>query len=381
MKKLMMVAMLAGSFAGGAATFEEQYALSRIPNSKVTAANAQAVIDASIATTNYDKIAYCRSQGFISFEKVNELLAGKWEFRKALFNNAMVSSNKTLQAAVIADLLAMDKNEEKTDDVLYNAVLYFDHTAERKISVAKELMKVGKQFKAIRPLYAHYNNRVFVNNPEYVQFCKGVSDELLTAWLAVEPKKLSNGRLNNAVSDGLDIIRYFFTIRDDRAQSPAVIEKATKYAKDGQKSVLVKRLNTPFFIACANAFLESGDFGSEDYKIIVAQDLDKVNKNKNTSKKILYPQLKNNVNKIKVALYLNDTDKLIDILKVVDDNLDAKMVESVIAPLNDVNAGYRTDDLRLALMNINKKYTLKLYDDRDTWEPILSKIRAMIDAR
>ena len=47
--------------------------------------------------------------------------------------------------------------------------------------------------------------------------------------------------------------------------------------------------------------------------------------------------------------------------------------------MSDVDAGYRTDDLRLALANVNKKYTIKLYDDRDTWEPILSKIRAMIE--
>ena len=370
--------MLASSFAGGAATFEEQYALSRIPNNQVTAANAQAVIDASVATTNYSKIAYCRSQGFISFEKVNELLAGKWEFRAALNNNANASSNKTLQAAVIADLLAMDKNEEKMDNALVNAVVKFDHTADRKISVAKELMYAGKKIKAIRPLYAYYRQKVFASNPEFAQYCKGVSDELLTAWLAAEPTKLSNGRLESAFTDGLDIVTYLKLIRDERAKSPAVAEKVAKYAKDGQ-SLYIGEL-TPVGIASANAYLESGDFGREETKIIAAQGLDRVNNNKNTSDKILWPQLKNAVNKINVALYLNDVNKMIDVLKVIDDKLDAKVVESVIAPLNDVNAGYRTDDLRLALMNINKKYTLRLYDDRDTWEPILSKIRAMIDA-
>ena len=94
----------------------------------------------------------------------------------------------------------------------------------------------------------------------------------------------------------------------------------------------------------------------------------------------VYPDIVDAKTRVETAIYLDDVDKLIDALKVVGDDLDAKTVESIIAPLNNVNAGYRTDDLRLALMNVNKKYTLKLYDDRDTWEPILSKIRAMIDA-
>ena len=93
----------------------------------------------------------------------------------------------------------------------------------------------------------------------------------------------------------------------------------------------------------------------------------------------VYPDIADSKIRVETAIYLDDVDKLIDALKVASDDLDAKTVESIIAPLNGVNAGYRTDDLRLALANVNKKYTIKLYDDRDAWEPILSKIRAMMD--
>ena len=110
----------------------------------------------------------------------------------------------------------------------------------------------------------------------------------------------------------------------------------------------------------------------------VARIADKIEGDKKATLSI-YPDIADAKTRVEAAIYLDDVDKLIDALKVVGDDLDAKTVESIIAPLNGVNAGYRTDDLRLALMNVNKKYTIKLYDDRDAWEPILSKIRAMID--
>lgn len=130
-------------------------------------------------------------------------------------------------------------------------------------------------------------------------------------------------------------------------------------------------------IAARKALLES-KFATENIKVKIAKIADKFAKNKSASEK-LYSEIKDIKLKVELAIYLDDVDKMIDMLKTVSDKLDAKTVESVIAPLNAVDAGYRTADLRLALMNVNKKYTIKLYEDRDTWEPILSKIRAMID--
>lgn len=101
--------------------------------------------------------------------------------------------------------------------------------------------------------------------------------------------------------------------------------------------------------------------------------------NTTTALETLYKNAKLHKTKVDCALALNDVDKLIDTIKIVDSSIDAKTMNKIIIKFNAVNAGYRTEDLKLALKNINKKYTLKLYDNHDTWEPILAKVRAMID--
>ena len=54
-------------------------------------------------------------------------------------------------------------------------------------------------------------------------------------------------------------------------------------------------------------------------------------------------------------------------------------MNKIILILNSFDPDYRPTEVLKALKVINKKYTLKLYDNHDTWEPILSKIRALID--
>ena len=85
--------------------------------------------------------------------------------------------------------------------------------------------------------------------------------------------------------------------------------------------------------------------------------------------------------KLDAVLFCKNSDKMIDVLIACDDSLSAKDIEAVIVPLNGLDPNYRTADVLRALKAINQRYTLKLYDDRDSWEPVLSKIRAMIDCR
>jgi hypothetical protein len=81
------------------------------------------------------------------------------------------------------------------------------------------------------------------------------------------------------------------------------------------------------------------------------------------------------------ALCLNDTNKIIDMLLAAKEELTAEQLDKVIPVINSLSADYRAADVVKALRDINARYTLKLYDDRKTWEPILSKIRALIDVR
>lgn len=78
---------------------------------------------------------------------------------------------------------------------------------------------------------------------------------------------------------------------------------------------------------------------------------------------------------------LKDVDKFIDSMLKVKTDLTAKELEEYIPFLNGIDIDYRAEDIKKILRNLNARYTIKLYDDRDTWEPIISKIRAMIDVR
>lgn len=83
--------------------------------------------------------------------------------------------------------------------------------------------------------------------------------------------------------------------------------------------------------------------------------------------------------KLETALYLKDDGKLVDVLMTIDNSIAPELIENVVAQINTFDPDYRAADVLKALRVINKKYTLKLYDDCDTWEPILSKVRALID--
>ena len=83
----------------------------------------------------------------------------------------------------------------------------------------------------------------------------------------------------------------------------------------------------------------------------------------------------------KVALEINDVDKMLDALVASTNGLTPEEITAIIERVVALDADYRVADVVKILKNINAKYTLKLYDDRDTWEPILSKIRALIDTR
>jgi hypothetical protein len=114
---------------------------------------------------------------------------------------------------------------------------------------------------------------------------------------------------------------------------------------------------------------------------LIALKADKRLNNKETTKR-LYPVIAKDINLgLDAAKYLNDIDKVVDILLVTKEELSAEELNSVIPMINALEVDYRKDDIIKALRNINGRYTLKLYDNRETWEPVLSKIRALIDVR
>ena len=96
---------------------------------------------------------------------------------------------------------------------------------------------------------------------------------------------------------------------------------------------------------------------------------------------ILYAK-SNFAGKLYIAVETSDADKVLDVLEFVkQDTLDAETTYKMIVILNGQKADWRQADVLKALKNINSMYTIRLYDDRDAWEPVLSKLRAMIEVR
>lgn len=386
--KTTIMAVASGiCLCGTAMTFDEAKAVAATPIDQVTQANVESVVDACVAITNFNKIAACRDKGLISFAAVAAKITGKPEFARNLFDNACASKDTALQVKCFEANYKLFKAVEKPDSSLksatYMSFLFLPAvcTPENRKAVATELISLGRPVDAIRIAYGQLPSMVFTGTPTekfreyagYSAFCAEVAETFASAWLAAEPAVKANGRLMSCWDDGADIVCYYLAV--DRTRAASFASKCAKYAKDGQ-DIWVNGNHQIGFMG-RKAFLES-KFVTEERKAKIAKIADKFAKDKSATEK-LYPEVKDSGVKIELAVYLNDVDKIIDALKTVNDKVDAKVIGSIIAPLNAVDVGYRTDDLRFALMNVNKKYTLKLYEDRDTWEPILSKIRAMID--
>ena len=139
--------------------------------------------------------------------------------------------------------------------------------------------------------------------------------------------------------------------------------------------------------------IQKAEYAKEAYEIIAknvtdpkealtfSTFIDKKNKNKEMSKR-LYSVISKDIHlAVKTALYLNDVDKMIDIMLNAGEDLTADEIASMIPMINSLTADYRATEIVTALRNINSRYTLRLYNEREAWEPVLSKIRAMIDVR
>lgn len=388
MKKLMIAACAMATMLGSAATYEENLELSRTPIDKITAANVEAVCNAAVAVTNGNKVIQCRDKKLITFEQVEAFLGnGNPAFAWQLAYNAIVSSDETLRASTYSKLedlaLASADHDYRASSSLY-WLGYECHYSKARLSSVKKLVAAGKKVHAIRVLLGNLPWSVYQGtandefDAEYVSYMKEIYPTLAEAWIASEEDYAKTCPW----ASGLDIVEYArqqANLARNFESLDVFAPKVVKFITARKDRDLWSKFTTKasFFKKCRDAALSS-KINTIGYRLKVAKVVDKVEGNKKATLSI-YPNIVDGKTKVEVALYLDDVDKLIDALKVVGDNLDAKTVESIIAPLNNVNAGYRTDDLRLALANVNKKYTVKLYDDRDIWEPILSKIRAMID--
>ena len=85
--------------------------------------------------------------------------------------------------------------------------------------------------------------------------------------------------------------------------------------------------------------------------------------------------------KVEIATKAKDVNKIIDTMSEVKNTLSAETLNEIIKLINVTDIDFRKAEINKILRNINAQYTLYLYDDKDTWEPIISKVRALIDIR
>lgn len=359
---------LAIAFAASAMTHQEKVQLSQINVSNVNLSNVSNVINACIDVTNGWKISKIDEAKILPLKDILNLMDNANHLLDVYVRMALKSNNAEL---ISTAYLKLKQHVLSFPDTINNAALahtlykFREFTQNEAEAVANQLVQSNKPLSAIRVIYHPDQTNSSLKESNF--------DDLFNKWLNI-PVVINK---KYGVQDHLNgILIVSYAIKSHYSKLMQALPKAKILAKNGGICYCDMLRNGQYFDEVRSEFIAGS--ASLSRKIALANRIDDFT-HKSTLTAMLYPQLVSSNDKTKAAVRMNDADKLIDIFKVADDTIAASAIEQAIVILNGVNAGYRTDDLKLALMNINKKYTLKLYNDRDTWEPILSKIRAMIE--
>lgn len=366
MKMTTMIAAMCASSIMFAATTEE---LNEIPVKDVTPANASEVFDAAVAVTNIWKIMAFVEQNKISLEDAVHKTIGKLplQLTEYAFRGAPATTNYTLQAEAAATIDYANITTVEREAARYILSRHaFALTDDGKAEVARAYA-ANKVFGAF--IYCQsYNQRFKV---EFAQ-------EAAEAYEAAKPfvKTQANRYEANLLwwygfniakdYDGFSMMydKSFLTISSDWLWITTTNPKYEQYTKD-----ILAYLKT----------LKPSERVNKQLKRF-AKVLDAEYGNKNTTLEMI-DFMSNSKAKLSSALYCNNADKLIEVLTTCDMSLSAKDLEPALIAINALDPDYKPAEVLKALKAVNQRYTLKLYDDRDTWEPVLSKVRAMIETR
>ena len=380
MKKLITIGICALGLAGFAATdakIKEMLAkkdymsaavnISRtqLTNGVVAAADVNELVDAAVKTNAEWCVVYLANCNVIDPVETIALFETS---RKPYFmmQTAFNTKNEDVMADTWTKILNMP---ETTGKILYDfrgTIAFRDANFELFKRSAEQILKEYPR------AYVHYAfNSKFKNN-EYKEWSKACIKNINENTFGINPH------------DWINLVEY-----------DKVIVK-TGFSKSNDfffESIFTRISSDVIAKTYINILYNKCDFKEKaigimvksitDSKIAVifANRIDKIEKNTEMTKR-MFPIIAKDVKLgLDAALYLNDADKIIDVLLVANEELTAEQLEKVIPVINSLNADYRAADVVKALRDINARYTLKLYDDRKTWEPILSKIRALIDVR
>jgi hypothetical protein len=379
MKKLITIGICAlglDSFAATDAKIKEMLAKKdymsavvevsalQLTNGVVTAADVNGLVDAAVKTNAAIKTRIlCNANMYAFADAIAAYEAVKNP--KGMLYIAEYSKNNDLTVETWAKALDMP---ETTGEMLFKyrpTIAICEANLELFKRSAEKILKEYPQG------YCVYVFNARAKTAEYVEWSK-------TCIKNINSKTIGNGWLRVSSYD-----RMFTKLNFLRTDEYYFEDAFKTYANELNRKQLYKFLNSinkASYFNKAIALIEK-NITKPDIAFDFSKYMDKKEKNKEITKRMFSVISKDIKLGVDAALYLNDTDKLIDMLLVVNEELTAEQLEKVIPVINALDTDYRAADVNKALRNINSRYTLKLYDDRDTWEPILSKIRAMIDCR
>lgn len=389
MKIKTLIAAAACTFAAIAPAdeaFDSLVKLANTPKEKITAANAAQILDAAIATTNTlapYKLMQTKTMAYAQlFEKLkNSHLWFKTLFsicethgtaaeKAATFQNFVdtwLTCNEAVQAKHVSWFRAWPIFSAK------KGALDFMPASEIEAACAKVAASSSKlKANALASM-------LYIYGKTYWQRLDTACDQYFDT---VKDSILSGDFI--ATYQVFEFVNYVIVTRRDYALVAQLLNNIkwfASYSNSKIKCPFLKSSNRrklePTLSYLRKQYLAS--YAKNDFQLTtIALAQDKVDGNKKTTESI-YSKLTGFSAKLGTALYLNDNGKLVDVLMEIDNSIAPDKLEKAVAKINSFDPDYRAADVLKALRNINKKYTLKLYDDRDTWEPILSKVRALID--
>lgn len=389
MKTVKTVVAAAFCFAAAMAQCDEAFdslvKLARTPAEQITAANAMQVLDAGIAVTNTSTLVCVADSKKLAFADIFAKTKNNANFFYTTVLIAKKHGTEAEQEAAFQNYvdtwLQLDASAQRKQFFNFGDSCVVDKNAHKFISVPAIEAAVAKILASDSALKANaiasmiytgfgeaYNNRLYALREQNFELVK-------TAILSGEFIPCFNV---------FGFVYYVSGSRRDYALCAQLLDNIKWFERFGENKTAkciylsnVYRKYEPTLTGLRKQYLAS--VAKNDFQLTtVARAQDETDGNKDTTQSI-YSKIKSKSVKLDIAYYLEDKDKIIDILLSIDDSISSKQIEKAIEVINTFDPDYRTADVLKALRVINKKYTLKLYDDHDTWEPILSKVRALID--
>ena len=388
--KTIMILAVAGALATTAfadEAFDNLVKLSNTPKEQITAANAAQILDAAVAVTNDNALVNIADAKAMTFSDILAKAKSQPRFFDALLYVGKTYGDEAdleagFQNAVDTWLTLDAETQWKLCNKCFAGWCILDLKTKKYMPVPAVEAAIAKVLASDSTLKANaISQMLYTYGSTYYK-------DRLERLCEQNFELVKNSILNGQFHAGYQVFDFVTYIRNTKKEDNALVAKLLEnikwfelYGSSTTKkcpylSVVYKKYE-PTLSGLRKQYLES--VAKNDFQLTtVALAQDKTDGNKKTTESI-YSKLTGLVSKFETALYLSDNDKLVDVLMTIDNSIAPELIEKAVVQINTFDPDYRAADVLKALRVINKKYTLKLYDDRDTWEPILSKVRALID--